>query len=328
MAFALAGCPPICRHVNKPSSFEFLQRLNIKVVIVDLPAATGHVDLTKQTQLELILTIGKNDTYQVLANCEILSLESSVDFDSPVAPEIQKAVKDYEPTANTQKILAYGTTSGSTGPPKIIVYKNEIPVDGEHYVKYPDSITDLGHQKYDEKVTEKFGSEFAAEIASQRHGRLKLGTMLNLEGIVAYDFLFPPHSFGHEDIFSNSKMDIYLFGFNTSLYGPIIEKYKINTLMLYTPFLMQVCDEPTFTKSDVSSLIHVCFLGAPVTRPMFEKIQSTFQAPHSNLPVLWEYVNFRIFMYRLIYYTVFFSYYGSSEINAVPACHSIFDDSA
>ena len=46
IAFGLAGCPPMCRHLNVSSSFGLLERLCIKAVIVDLPAASKNVDLT------------------------------------------------------------------------------------------------------------------------------------------------------------------------------------------------------------------------------------------------------------------------------------------
>ena len=135
----------------------------------------------------------------------------------------------------------YSTTSGSTGEPKIIVYRNEIAADGEHYIKYPDSFTELGATIYNQRTAEKFGSKFAQKILSHRTGRLKFGTMLNLEGIVAFDMLFPPYGLGPgDDMLPNDEIDIYIFGFNAELYGPTIERFKIDTIFLYVPLLIQL----------------------------------------------------------------------------------------
>ena len=52
--------------------------------------------------------------------------------------------------------------------------------------------------------------------------------------------------------------------------------------------MMQVCNDPTFINADLSSLVHVITVGAPVSRTMYEKITSVFRPGSSPLPIIWE----------------------------------------
>ena len=42
-------------------------------------------------------------------------------------PNTEQIVQDFESRANKSKTLSYNFSSGSTGPPKIMIYKNQVP---------------------------------------------------------------------------------------------------------------------------------------------------------------------------------------------------------
>jgi len=69
---------------------------------------------------------------------------------------------------------------------------------------------------------------------------IKVGRPKKNGVIAAFDIFFPPYNLGHQDTLSNDEMDIYIFGFNAELYGPTIERFKIDTIFLYVPLLIQL----------------------------------------------------------------------------------------
>ena len=88
---------------------------------------SSDIDLTKFQKVKTVLTFGESN-HKVLCNCPLIELEDCIDFSAPTVKYEFERVYDFEPTANKQQILTLCQTSGSTGPPKIVMFKNQTPM--------------------------------------------------------------------------------------------------------------------------------------------------------------------------------------------------------
>ena len=79
--------------------------------------------------IEVILCDGEPE-FKINTTAKIYSL-SEITFKEKM--EAVKEVHEFEATANKAQFFTFGSTSGSTGPPKIMVYKNAVPMQVSKY---------------------------------------------------------------------------------------------------------------------------------------------------------------------------------------------------
>ena len=121
----LAGNPPICIDSHEQNTFGLVEQLDAKVLWVDLRFLKADLDINSMHSVELVMSFGSSD-FKLITDCPIERVETV--FKTETIDVAMDRVTAFEPTANTQKICTFGSTSGSTGLPKIVVYRNAVPV--------------------------------------------------------------------------------------------------------------------------------------------------------------------------------------------------------
>ena len=104
-----------------PSDLTHMKTIECPVVVIDMKSLYRNVDLRPFKSIKKVYIIG-NSSF----NVQIPENAKSVDFNIKAVSEDQyKDIINFEKEANKSKITSYNFSSGSTGPPKCQMFKNQ-----------------------------------------------------------------------------------------------------------------------------------------------------------------------------------------------------------
>ena len=125
----MTGNPSFCVDAYEQSTFKIIEQIKPKIVFLKAKFLRFDLDLTSLPTIEAVICEGQPEIE--IKTAAKIYYTSEIEFLSK--NEALKNVHDFESTANKAQFFTYGSTSGSTGPPKIMVYKNAVPMSASKY---------------------------------------------------------------------------------------------------------------------------------------------------------------------------------------------------
>ena len=121
----MVGNPSLCIDSHERNTFELINSVEARILFVDLDTLQENLDISTFPSIELVIITGSGN-YKITSNMKMVNISDLQNHS--IVSDALKQIHEFEPIANTQTIFTYGSTSGSTGPPKIIVFPNNIPM--------------------------------------------------------------------------------------------------------------------------------------------------------------------------------------------------------
>ena len=104
-----------------PGDLAHMKTIECPVVVIDMKSLYRDVDLRPYESIKKVYMIGKSKF-----NVELPENAKSVDFnEKSISDDKYKEVVNFEKNANKSTITSYNFSSGSTGPPKCQIFKNQ-----------------------------------------------------------------------------------------------------------------------------------------------------------------------------------------------------------
>ena len=104
-----------------PGDLAHMKTIECTVVVIDMKSLYRDVDLRPYKPIKKVYIIGNSNF-----NVKLPENAKTVNFDEKSISEDQyKEVVNFEKNANKSKITSYNFSSGSTGPPKCQIFKNQ-----------------------------------------------------------------------------------------------------------------------------------------------------------------------------------------------------------
>ena len=150
----MLGNRTLCLDSAEKANFAHIQTIGCSVVVIDSSSLTEDLDLSsfsgrgiKKFQVQILgqslrtlkgiekayilhQTVCENPKLYRPTPFKIIlpssTVKSKIDEEFTVAK--MEKVRGFQEIANKSKVLSYNFTSGSTGPPKIQIFKNQLPV--------------------------------------------------------------------------------------------------------------------------------------------------------------------------------------------------------
>ena len=151
----------------------------------------------------------------------------------------KEAVWNFEPKANSAKWVSFNFSSGSTGPAKVQIYKNAVPV--RVLKNREDGISKiLGYSN-----TLKLGISFFTSNG------FRMSAQGNYNGFICFNNWIYMLSLG-----TKLRFTLYILNQkNPESWAPLIERKQIKTAAFYTPQMLVFAMSQSFKKSNLSSLM-------------------------------------------------------------------------
>ena len=151
----------------------------------------------------------------------------------------KEAVWNFEPKANSAKWVSFNFSSGSTGPAKVQIYRNAVPVrvlknreDGISKVLGYPNILKLG-------------------ISFFTWNGFRMSAQGNYNGFICFNNWIYLLSLG-----TKLRFTLYILNQkNPESWAPLIERKQIKTAAFYTPQMLVFAMSDSFKKSNLSSLM-------------------------------------------------------------------------
>jgi len=126
----MVGNPTVCIDSHEQHTFRLIPDIKASIMFVELDTLQGDFDASSFPLINLIIT-SESGNYQVISTAKVINSSDLLNHTS--LHEAINKIHEFESIANRQQILTYGFTSGSTGPPKIIVYRNALPISMQRF---------------------------------------------------------------------------------------------------------------------------------------------------------------------------------------------------
>ena len=179
----------------------------------------------------------------------------------------KETVWNFEPKANSAKWVSFNFSSGSTGPAKVQIYRNAVPV--RVLKNREDGISKvLGYSNIFKMVISFFTSN-----------GFRMSAQGNYNGFICYNNWIYLLSLG-----TKLRFTLYLLNQkNPESWAPLIERKQIKVAAFYTPQMLVFAMSESFKKSNLSSLMQFATGGSALTKTSRDKMTEAFEKYHSYM---------------------------------------------
>ena len=179
----------------------------------------------------------------------------------------KETVWNFEPKANSAKWVSFNFSSGSTGPAKVQIYRNAVPV--RVLKNREDGISKiLGYSNI-----------FKMGISFFTSNGFRMSAQGNYNGFICYNNWIYLLSLG-------TKLRFTLFVLNQKnpeSWAPLIERKQIKVAAFYTPQMLVFAMSESFKKSNLSSLMQFATGGSALSKTSRDKMTEAFEKYHSYM---------------------------------------------
>ena len=182
----------------------------------------------------------------------------------------KETVWNFEPKANKAKRVSFNFSSGSTGPAKVQIYRNAVPLRA---VKNDENIEITSVLGY--KNIWKLGSAFFTSTGFQ------MSAQGNYNGFICFNSWIYMLTLGTTMKYTLHFLDQK----NPESWAPLMEKKQILSAAFYTPQLLVFAMTESFKQANLSSLIQFYAGGAPLPKASREKMNEAFQKYHPYMKI-------------------------------------------
>jgi acyl-coenzyme A synthetase/AMP-(fatty) acid ligase len=281
-----------------PDRFGILNDIEVDFVFIDKKYMKGDIRLEEYPSIKYIFWLNGGDAAHAEAGeifpCEssspeIISLDAEK-WNNAEINESKKTVRTYSEEHTTiDTILTFASTSGSTGPPKILEYPNRFMGEFPIYTK------DLQKKSDIFKLCCTFGCGRCIKMAK---GKNNLGGVLNFVGHIMFNVV---------NYLSTARELNFTLLDRYDLEGNLlhIKEAPVNTLVLYLPMLLDLIRTKSFPTSGIN-VQAIQVTGALMTPEIYTKVRDAFKQAHFDPPEI-------------------FSAYGSTELGSIVFRPGLFD---
>ena len=274
MACVMVGNPSLCLDAYEHNTFQFISAAQIKIVIVDLQYLRSDLDLTVYPSVKVVITHGTS-SHTVKTNAKVIVATELLSH-KPQS-EAVRHVHTFEETTNKQSILTYGFTSGSTGPPKLVVYKNALPMVLN---KFENDLDPSLFTLY--RLVKKCGFTETIQFLKSMKSQQVIGHALNFNGFIVNMMIVTTN------LIPGKKSNILLDMNNIINWPSILSETRVNVMIAYNPRMYELLSVDTFDKFDLSQIKCLAVGGSFMSQGMYQNIKRRFgkHTKSSNFPII------------------------------------------
>jgi len=290
IASCMTGCPSLCIDIWEEHSFGHMTKTKPSVLFIDSQSLRSNLDLSKYKSVKLLVINGQSQ-FSIICDAERIMYCDEIDNISNSLEQVW----EIESTSNVQKVLTYGSTSGSTGAPKLIVYKNAVSIA---LLEFDNDIQPTLTGIF--KLFKHFGFwESMAFLKGMMEKKFALG--LNFNGFSMMSVVFALNTIP-------GKSKYILMNLFEKNWLEIVESYKANILVAYNPKLVELVAQEDFFTRDFSSVYGIISGGSYLCPDIYKTIRLKF-GKHTNSN----------------YFPIIQNVYAASEMGGVCLKNGIFE---
>ena len=270
----MIGNPSLCLDTYEQNTFHFISAVDVKVVIVDSQYLRSDLDLTVFPSVELVITHG---TTSHTLKTDAKMIDSTELLSHKPQSEAVRHVHSFEERINKQSILTYGFTSGSTGPPKLIVYKN---AQSMALIKFENDLEPSLTTLF--RLVQQCGFSESIQFLSSMKCPV-IGHALNFNGFVVNSMIFTAN------LIPGKKKNNILLDMNDIINWPsLLSETKTNVLIAYNPRMYELLSLDTFDQFDLNQIKCLIVGGSAMSQGMYQNIKRRFEkhSKSKNFPLI------------------------------------------
>lgn len=194
---------------------------------------------------------------------DIMPMENEILLSGKASNQDKQKIWDYEHLANKSRVVTYNFSSGSTGPPKVQLYKNQFSI------KAP-LPTNKG-------LLSVFGYRRVLEIVLSiiRNG-FRYASAVNFNGFTCSSMFITQMAMPTP--FNVTNLDQK----KPNRWAPLLKYWKVSTVLFYSPQIGIFHQTDSFKKTDLSSLVAIVAGGAATKKELQLQFEESFRKYHQG----------------------------------------------